>query len=59
MVVLTEMGCQINEVVERTDKEWMVLLGLDGDTTECMIEAFKMFLDSVECEESSVALYVC
>ena len=53
------MGYEINEVVERTDKEWIVLLDLGGDTKERMIEALKMFLDSVECEESSVALCVC
>ena len=45
-VVLTEMGCEMNELVERTGREWMVLLlGLCRDTTERMIEAVKTFLE--------------
>ena len=27
-VILTEMGCEMNELIERTGREWMVLLGL-------------------------------
>ena len=45
-VVLTEMGCEMNEVMEKTGKEWMVLLlGLCDETNEYMIEAVKEFLE--------------
>ena len=45
-VVLTEMGFRMNDLVEMTGRERMVLLlGLCGDATECMIEAVKMFLE--------------
>ena len=45
-VVLTEMGCEMNEVMEKTGKEWMVLLlGLCDETNERMIEAVKEFLE--------------
>ncbi|MPC21927.1 hypothetical protein E2C01_014931 [Portunus trituberculatus] len=45
-VVLTELGCNRNERVEKTGKEWMVvLLGLSRETNERMIEAVKEFLE--------------
>ena len=45
-VVLTEMGCEMNEVVEKSGREWMVLLlGLCQETNERMIEAVKEFLE--------------
>ena len=45
-VVLIEMGCEMNEVIERTGKEWMVLLlGLCAETNGRMIEAVKEFLE--------------
>ena len=45
-VVLTELGCEMNEVVEKTGKEWMVLLlGLCDESNESMIEAVKEFLE--------------
>ena len=38
----------MNELVERTGREWMVLLlGLCGDTTARMIDAVKMFLEKM------------
>lgn len=47
-VVLTEMRCEMNELVERTGREWMVLLlGLCGDTTARMIDAAKMFQEKM------------
>ena len=47
-VVLSEMGCEMNVLVERTGREWMVLLlGLCGDTTARMIDAVKMFLEKM------------
>ena len=31
--ILTEMGPEMNEVIERTGKEWMMLVGLCGETS--------------------------
>ena len=45
-VILTEMGCEMNEVIERTGREWIVLLqGMCGETSERMIDAVKEFLE--------------
>ena len=45
-VVLSELGCEENVLVERTGKEWLVLLlGLCKETTERMIVAVKEFLE--------------
>ena len=45
-VVLTELGHNGNERVEKTGREWMVvLLGLCRETNERMIEAVKEFLE--------------
>ena len=47
-VVLSEMGCRVNELVERTGREWMVLLlGLCGDTTARIMDAVKVFLEKM------------
>ena len=44
-VIVTEMGREMNEVIERTGREWMVLLlGLCGVTSERMLDAVKEFL---------------
>ena len=44
-VILTEMG---REMIERTGKEWMVLLlGLCGETSERMIDTVKEFLEKM------------
>ena len=52
-VVLTEVGCEINEVVEKTGKEWMVLLlGLCDEANERMIEA----VERVPCEIVTLSL---
>jgi len=49
-IILTEMGCETNEVVERTGSEWMVLLlGLCEETSGWMIEAVKEFLERMWC----------
>ena len=40
-VILTEIG---HEVIERTEKEWMALLGHCGETSAQMIDAMKDFL---------------
>ena len=40
-VILTEMGREMNEVIERTGMEWMVLLGLCGETSERMNDEVK------------------
>ena len=38
-VILTEMGCEMNEVIERTEREWMVLLvRLCGETNTRMVD---------------------
>ncbi|KAG0724425.1 hypothetical protein GWK47_040581 [Chionoecetes opilio] len=45
-VVLTEMGGDMNEVVERTGREWMLLLlGRCVETSGRMIETVKEFLE--------------
>ncbi|MPC87583.1 hypothetical protein E2C01_082449 [Portunus trituberculatus] len=45
-VVLTELGHDRNERVEKTGREWMVvLLGLSKETNERIIEAVKEFLE--------------
>ncbi|XP_063877492.1 uncharacterized protein LOC135109778 [Scylla paramamosain] len=45
-VILTELGHDRNERVEKTGKEWMVLLlGLCREANERMIEAVKEFLE--------------
>lgn len=42
--VLTEMESDINESVERTGRDWMVLLlSLSGDPTARMIETVKCY----------------
>ena len=42
--ILTEMGHKMNEVIERTGREWIVLLlGLCGETSTSMIDAVKEF----------------
>ena len=47
-IVLAEMGYEENDMVERTGREWMVLLlGLCGDTTARMIDAVKMFQEKM------------
>ncbi len=43
----------MNEVVERTGREWMVLLlGLGGETNDRMIAAVKVFLEKMWCARS-------
>ena len=43
-VILPELGCRVNEKVEKTEKEWMLLLlGLSTETTEVMIAAVKEY----------------
>ena len=45
-VVLDEMGCERNERVERTGREWMLLLlGLCKETSERTMTAVKDFLE--------------
>ncbi|KAG0698434.1 V-type proton ATPase subunit d 1 [Chionoecetes opilio] len=47
-VILTEMGCEMNKVVEKTGREWiLLLLGLCGETSGRMIEAVKEFLERI------------
>ena len=46
-VILTEMGRKMNEVIERTGKEWMVVLGLDGETSAQMIDTVKDFFEKM------------
>ena len=49
-VILPELGCNVNEMVEKTGKEWMVLLlGLSTETTEVMIAAVKEYLERMWC----------
>ncbi len=49
-VSVSEMGWDVSEVVERTEREWMVLLlGLSEEATERMVEAVKRFLERVWC----------
>ena len=49
-VILLELGCNENELVEKTGREWMVLLlGLCGETTETMIGAVKEYLERMWC----------
>ena len=49
-VVLDELGCEMNEVVEMTGREWMVLLlGLCGETCERVMDAVKVFLEKMWC----------
>ena len=55
-VILTELGHSWDERVEKTGREWMVLLlGLCKETNERMIEAVKEFLEKmwrVRCREN-------
>ncbi len=52
-VAVSEMGWDVNEVIEITEKEWMVLLlGLSGEASERMVEAVKRFLERVWCARS-------
>ena len=55
-VILTELGHRLDERVEKTGREWMVLLlGLCRETNERMIEAMKEFLEKkwcVRCREN-------
>ena len=47
-VILTEMGREMNWMIKRTGREWMVLLlGLGGDMSEWMIDAVKKFLEKM------------
>ena len=47
-VILTELGHSWDERVEKTGREWMVLLlGLCRETNERMIEAVKEFLEKM------------
>ena len=47
-VILTEMGREMNEVIARTGREWMVLLvGLCGETSTRMIDVLKEFLEKM------------
>ena len=47
-VILTEMGCEMNQLVEKTGREWMVLLlDLCEETTERMIVAVKGFMEKM------------
>ena len=49
-VILPELGCRVNEMVEKTEKEWMLLLlGLSTETTEVMIAAVKEYLERMWC----------
>ena len=39
---------EVNGVIVRTESEWMLLLlGLNGEASECMMEAVKEFLERV------------
>ena len=55
-VILSELGHGWDERVEKTGREWMVLLlGLCRETNERMIEAVKEFLEKmwrVRCTEN-------
>ena len=55
-VILTELGHRLDERVEKTGREWMVLLlGLCRETNERMIEAVKEFLEKmwrVRCRDN-------
>ena len=55
-VILTELGPSWDERVEKTGREWMVLLlGLCRETNERMIEAVKEFLEKmwrVRCRDN-------
>ena len=54
-VVLDEMGYEVNVRVERTGREWMVLLlGLCDESTERMITAVKEFLEKMWCARHRV-----
>ena len=54
-VVLVEMGYEANVRVERTGREWMVLLlGLCDESTERMITAVKEFLEKMWCARHRV-----
>ena len=48
-VVKNEMlllASEVNGMVVRTEREWMLLLlGLSGEETDCMMEAVKVFLE--------------
>ena len=47
-VILTYMGRVMNDVIERTGREWMVLLvGLCGETNTRMIDVVKEFLKKI------------
>lgn len=49
-VIFPELGWDESERMEKTGKEWMVLLlGLSTETTEVMIEAVKEFLERMWC----------
>ena len=49
-VIFPELGWDESERMEKTGKEWMVLLlGLSTETTEAMIEAVKEFLERMWC----------
>ena len=52
-VILTKMGREMNEVIERTGKEWMVLLlGMYGEASVLMIDSVKETVSgkNVVCE---------
>ncbi len=58
-VILTELGCEMNEVVERTGREWLVLLlRLCGEVTERVPDAVKVFFgENVACKEQEMIVY--
>ena len=44
---------EVNGVVVRTEKEWMLLLlGISGEETDCMMEAVKVYLERMWYERS-------
>ncbi|MPC94323.1 hypothetical protein E2C01_089487 [Portunus trituberculatus] len=60
-VIMTELEHNRNERVEKTGKEWMVmLLGLCGERSEKMIEAVKEYLERMwrarSCQSKGLAL---
>ncbi len=55
LVVLIAMRWDSIEIIERTRREWMVLLmEQNGEVTERMIKAVKVFLERMRCVKCSV-----
>ena len=53
-VTLSELGCNVGELLEKTGPEWMVLLlGLCEETTERIIMTVKEFLEKMWCARSN------